>query len=192
LRNFPALPTKGFPVLSSSLPGFCPTIMSFAFCGPSPGTACCALSQSRHFRQLHICLFNSLSGKKKRSPLWLRHDSHTTLKALHIKYLEWIWQDSGGYLIPSLINPRTINFFFNLALAFEPLAPSAINYYLSRTLKEIKQQGYILNYKVKTKRIHKFHYRIWLDLDLTATQTHYVLGHLLPRRIKFLRRWFNV
>jgi hypothetical protein len=98
----------------------------------------------------------------------------------------------GGSAIASLINPRTINFFFNLALIFEPLAPTAINYYLSRTLGDVKQQGYISDYKVKTKRIHKFHYRIWLDLDLTATQTHYVLGHLLPRRISFLRRWFNV
>ena len=95
-------------------------------------------------------------------------------------------------VIASLINSRTINFFFNLALAFEPLAPTAISYYVSRTLRDVKQQGYISDYKVKTKRIHKFHYRIWLDLDLTETQTHYVLGHLLPRRIKFLRRWFNV
>jgi len=97
-----------------------------------------------------------------------------------------------GVDIASLINPRTINFFFNLALVFEPLAPRAISYYVSRTLRDIKQQGLISDYKVKTKRIHKFHYRIWLDLDLTATQTHYVLAHLLPKRINFLRRWFNV
>ena len=94
--------------------------------------------------------------------------------------------------IASLINARTISFFVNLALIFEPLAPSAITYYVSRTLKDIKQQGLISDYKVKTKRIHKFHYRIWLDLDLTASEAHYVLGHLLPRRIKFLRRWFDV
>ena len=64
LRNFPALPTNGLPVLSSSVPGFCPMSMSFAFCGPSPGTACLARCQSLHFRQLQICLFKSLSVKK--------------------------------------------------------------------------------------------------------------------------------
>ena len=79
-RNFPALPTNGLPVLSSSVPGFCPTSMSFAFCGPSPGTACLAHCQSRHFRQLQICLFKSLSVRRF-SPLWLMLDSHTTLKA---------------------------------------------------------------------------------------------------------------
>ena len=63
-RNFPALPTNGLPVLSSPVPGFCPTSMSFAFCGPSPGTACLAHCQSLHFRQLQICLFKSLSVRR--------------------------------------------------------------------------------------------------------------------------------
>ena len=93
--------------------------------------------------------------------------------------------------IASLINPRTINFFFRLALIFEPLAPTAISYYLSRKLDNYKQQGLIADYKVKTKRIHRFHYRIWLDLEVTAAQAHYALAHLLPRQGKFLRRWFN-
>jgi len=88
----------------------------------------------------------------------------------------------------SLINPRTINFFFRLALIFEPLAPTAISFYLSRKLGNYKQQGLIADYKVKTTRIQKFHYRIWLDLDVTAAQAHYALSHLLPRQGKFLRR----
>ena len=91
-----------------------------------------------------------------------------------------------------MINPRTINFFFRLALIFEPLAPRAITYYVSQSFGDWRQQGLVNDYKVKTKRLHKFHYRIWVDVDLTASQTHYMLGHLLPRRINFLRRWFNV
>lgn len=94
--------------------------------------------------------------------------------------------------IASILNSRTIRFFFRLALVFEPLAPTGINFYLSRTLGGLKKQGYIADYHAKTKRIHRFHYRIHLDLDLTETQTHYVLGHLLARRIKFLRRWIDV
>lgn len=93
--------------------------------------------------------------------------------------------------IAGVINPRTINFFFNLGLAFEPLAPTAITFYVSRELGKLKAQGYVADYRVKTKRIHRFHYRIFLDVDVTSAQVHYVLGHLLPRRIKFLRRWLN-
>lgn len=132
------------------------------------------------------------SSIKNRSSLWLMLDSHTPLKASTIFTSCRLEASSGGTTIASVINPRTINFFFNLALIFEPLAPRAITYYVSRSLGEWKQQGLIHDYKVKTKRLHKLHYRIWVDADLTASQTHYVLGHLFPRRIKFLRRWFNV
>jgi hypothetical protein len=76
-------------------------------------------------------------------------------------------------------------------LAFEPLAPRAITFYVSRQLGNLEQQGYIEDYKVKTKRIHRFHYRIFLDLDVTSAQTHYMIAHMLPKRIKFLRRWLN-
>ncbi len=98
----------------------------------------------------------------------------------------------GGVAMASVINPRTIGFFFRLALFFEPLAPTAISYYVSRSLREWKQQGLINDYRVKTRRLHKLHYRVWVDADLTVSQTHYLLGHLLPRRTEFLRRWFNV
>ncbi|HLN45995.1 MAG TPA: hypothetical protein VK209_09850 [Candidatus Sulfotelmatobacter sp.] len=90
-----------------------------------------------------------------------------------------------------IINPRTIRFLFNLALAFEPLAPRAITFYLSRQLGNLEHKGYIEDYKVKTKRIHRFHYTVFLDMDVTPAQTHYALAHMLPRRIKFLRRWLS-
>lgn len=60
LRNFPALPTNGLPVSSSSAPGFCPTSMTVAHDGPSPGTAFLAPCQSLHFRQIFISSFSSL------------------------------------------------------------------------------------------------------------------------------------
>ena len=58
-RNFPARPMKGLPVLSSSAPGFCPTSMSSALAGPSPGTGCLVFCHSLHFRQICIFLFMS-------------------------------------------------------------------------------------------------------------------------------------
>ncbi len=58
-RNFPAFPTKGLPVLSSSPPGFCPTSINFALSGPSPGTACLAPCQRRHFLQVIIASLSS-------------------------------------------------------------------------------------------------------------------------------------
>ncbi|MGE5637112.1 MAG: hypothetical protein ACM3WQ_00255 [Chloroflexota bacterium] len=76
-------------------------------------------------------------------------------------------------------------------MAFEPLAPRAITYYVSRQLGNLEHQGYIEDYKVKTKRIHRFHYTVFLDMDVTPAQTHYALAHMLPRRIKFLRRWLS-
>jgi len=51
-RNFPALPTNGFPVSSSFLPGACPMSMILAGQGPSPGTACFLPLQSLHSKHL--------------------------------------------------------------------------------------------------------------------------------------------
>src|SRR3989304_324014 len=59
-RNFPALPTKGLPVLSSSSPGFCPTSITLAWKEPSPGTAFLASRHNLHFLHFFICSFNSV------------------------------------------------------------------------------------------------------------------------------------
>lgn len=48
VRYFPALPTNGWPVLSSCAPGAWPMKNTFALEGPSPGTPCCACLYSGH------------------------------------------------------------------------------------------------------------------------------------------------
>jgi len=78
------------------------------------------------------------------------------------------------------------------AFFFEPLAPRAISYYLTRRLKELKKQGLISEFEAKIRRLGKFHYEIEVDFDLTAKQAHYVLGDLLPNQLKSVRRWVNV
>ena len=79
-----------------------------------------------------------------------------------------------------------------LAFAFEPLAPTAITYYMKRTLNRYKEQGLIGNYKMQTKRLGKFHYRIIVDMDVNGNQVHYFFAHVLPKQSKVLGRWFNV
>ena len=78
------------------------------------------------------------------------------------------------------------------AFFFEPLAPRAISYFLTRRLRELKKRGLISEFKTKIRRLGKFHYKIEVDLDLTAKQAHYVLGELLPNQLKNARRWVNV
>jgi hypothetical protein len=79
-----------------------------------------------------------------------------------------------------------------LAFAFEPLAPTAITYYLRRTLNGYKQQGLIGNYKMHTIRLGKFHYRIIVDMEVNRNQAHHFFAHVLPKRSKTLGRWLNV
>ena len=78
------------------------------------------------------------------------------------------------------------------AFFFEPLAPSAISYYLRRRLNEWKQEGLISEYKTRTRRLGKFHYKIEVDLDLNSRQAVHVLNDLFPDQMKSLRRWFDV
>ncbi|MCW4046811.1 MAG: hypothetical protein NWE99_04515 [Candidatus Bathyarchaeota archaeon] len=78
------------------------------------------------------------------------------------------------------------------AFLFEPLAPTAISYYLGRRLNELKQQGLISDYKTRTRRLGKFHYRIDVDLGVNSKQALYMLNDLLPNQLNGVRRWFNV
>ena len=79
-----------------------------------------------------------------------------------------------------------------VAFFFEPLAPSVISYYLRRRLNEWKREGLISEYKTRTRRLGKFHYKIEVDLDLNSRQAIHVLNDLLPNQMKGLRRWFDV
>jgi hypothetical protein len=85
-----------------------------------------------------------------------------------------------------------LNFLFRIAFAFEPLAPTAISYFLARTLREWKQQGLINDYTTHTKRLGKFHYKVTVDIDVNEKQIHHFFAHVLPKRSKMLGRWLNV
>ncbi len=75
-----------------------------------------------------------------------------------------------------------------LAFAFEPLAPTAISYFLVRYLHVWEQQGIVSDYRANTKRLGKFHYKVEIEVEVTPKQAHYILVHKLPRQLRLLRR----
>ena len=73
-------------------------------------------------------------------------------------------------------------------LLFEPISPRFVSFLVGRKLKEWKNKGLIDYYKTKTKRIGKFHYKIYLDLDLTQEQASRILRDTLIQALKRIRR----
>jgi hypothetical protein len=78
-----------------------------------------------------------------------------------------------------------------VAFVFEPLAPTAITALMNQQLHRFKEGGAISNYKTRTKRLGKFHYRIEINLDLTGKQAIHLLGNLFPKQLSRFRRWFH-
>ena len=82
--------------------------------------------------------------------------------------------------------------FFSLLTRFvlflEPIAPHFVSFLLGRKLKEWKSKGLIDDYKTKTKRIGKFHYEIYVDLDLMAEQARRMLTSWLIQVLNGNRR----
>jgi hypothetical protein len=80
---------------------------------------------------------------------------------------------------------------FRVVFVFEPLAPTAITVLMNRQLRRFKERGTIGDYKTRTKRLGKFHYRIEINLDLTGMQAVHLLSNLFPRQLSRFRRWFH-
>ena len=92
----------------------------------------------------------------------------------------------------SSVREKLTGLLLRVAFAFEPLAPTAISFYLGRRLNELKDEGLISGYKSRTRRLGKFHYRIEIDLDVTSRQALHLLNDLLPDQLKGVGRWVNV
>jgi hypothetical protein len=90
------------------------------------------------------------------------------------------------------MSQRISQIFFKIvvrtAFLFEPLAPQAISYFLSRRLKELKKTGLISQFKTKIRRLGRFHYKIEVNFDLTRSQAHHALARWLPDKLKGVRR----
>jgi len=123
----------------------------------------------------------------------LHSDSHTTLKnaddykkCLSVRAFEAACCEEED--LSEAVNERLFGVLLRLAFAFEPLAPPAISFYLSRRLNELKDRGIIGNYKTRARRLGKFHYTVQIDMDLTGEQAFHVMDDMLPKQLKHLRR----
>jgi hypothetical protein len=76
--------------------------------------------------------------------------------------------------------------FLRAAFVFEPFTPRLVSYYVGQTLKKWKQQNLLLDYKTRTRRLGKFHYKTQIDVDLNSNQTAYILDDW-TNKIKKLR-----
>ena len=85
----------------------------------------------------------------------------------------------------------SVRVLMRVIFVFEPLAPRAITILMNQQLHRFKEAGAIGDYKTKTKRLGKFHYRTELVLDLTGMQTVHLVGNLFPKRLSRFRRWFH-
>ena len=92
----------------------------------------------------------------------------------------------------SSVREKFTGLLFRVAFIFEPLAPTAISFFLGRRLNEMKEQGLISDYKSRTQRLGKFHYKIEIDFDLNEKRARYFLDDLLPSQLTNARRWVNV
>jgi hypothetical protein len=93
--------------------------------------------------------------------------------------------------ISESIIDSAVRVLFRVAFTFEPLAPTAITVLMNQQLHKYKNTGAIGDYKTKTKRLGKFHYRIEVDLDVTGMQALHILANLFPNQISRFRRWFH-
>src|SRR5665647_58053 len=73
---------------------------------------------------------------------------------------------------------------------FEPLAPRAITILVNQQLHRFKDKNAIGDYKTKTKRLGKYHYRIEINSELTGFQATHLLGNIFPKQLRRFRRWF--
>lgn len=81
-----------------------------------------------------------------------------------------------------------MRFLMRFVFLFEPLASPFVSFFLKRELREWKDKRLINDYKAKTKRIGKFHYKMDMDLDLTPEQLRHLLRRTWSTIFKEIRR----
>ncbi len=96
----------------------------------------------------------------------------------------------GESISESLID-SAVRVLLRVAFTFEPLAPTAITVLVNQQLHKFKEAGAIGDYKTKSKRLGKFHYRIEVNLDVTGMQAVHILANLFPKQLSRFRRWFH-
>jgi len=80
---------------------------------------------------------------------------------------------------------RLLPIFIKVFRIFERFVPVFVSYFLERSLKALKTEGSIKDYRTRTVRISKFHYRIDIRLVLTTEQVTIILTDLLTKILKY-------
>jgi len=93
--------------------------------------------------------------------------------------------------VSELFVESAISVLMRVIFVFEPLAPRAITILVNQQMHRFKDKGAIGDYKTKTKRLGKFHYRIEINSELTGMQATHLLGNLFPKQLSRFRRWFH-
>lgn len=84
-----------------------------------------------------------------------------------------------------------VRVLLRVAFAFEPLASTAITVLMNQQLHRYKEGGIVGNYKTRTKRLGKYHYRMEIDLDLSDMQASHLLGNVFPQQFSRFGRWLH-
>ena len=69
---------------------------------------------------------------------------------------------------------------------FERFVPIFVSYFLERALRALKTEGSIDDYRTRTVRTGKFHYRIDIRIVLTEEQGKNALNDLLTKILTIL------
>ena len=73
---------------------------------------------------------------------------------------------------------------------FERFVPIFVSYFLERALRALKTEGSIDDYRTRTVRTGKFHYRIDIRIVLTEEQAEIILNDLVTKILRVLG-WDN-
>ena len=85
---------------------------------------------------------------------------------------------------------RLLPVFIGVFPIFERFVPVFVSYFLERTLRTLKTNGSIDDYRTRTVRTRKFHYRIDIRLVLTAEQAKIILNNLVTKILRIFG-WAN-
>ena len=89
-------------------------------------------------------------------------------------------------LLPILI--RLLPIFIRLFPLFERFVPVFVSYFLERTMKTLKTQGSITDYRTRIVRTGKLYYKIDVRLVLTSEQVEMILNDLVTKILVILGR----
>jgi hypothetical protein len=80
---------------------------------------------------------------------------------------------------------RLLPIFIRLFRIFERFVPVFVSYFIERELRALKTEGSIKDYRTRTLRTGKFHYRIDIRLVLTTDQVANMLTDLLTKILEY-------